>query len=170
MCADHRGDRLLVTTLRDYTRLVDGIHRTPQGWRYPTPAHLLLAQGRLFTPGPLPAGLLKMPGQFCFRNAALAARRHGLRYAEGMASFALDSGSLPTAHAWCVDVDGTAVDPTWPKGHGVAYLGIVIPESLWPGSDNIGVFDDLHRSSPVLRGELTPRDGADHGRPVPVPS
>ncbi|MFD0563080.1 hypothetical protein ACFQ2M_14305 [Kitasatospora saccharophila] len=70
-----------------YTRggLVDQAGR--RGWRHPTLYHLLLAEGRFFTPRQLPNEVRPMRLGECYRNAAITALRSkgALLYAEGFA-------------------------------------------------------------------------------------
>ncbi|MDG4795211.1 hypothetical protein [Micromonospora sp. WMMD1082] len=163
------AEHMLLDYVRGYADLIDASNQIADGWRHATSFHLLLASGRLFTPGPLPRGLGKMRDRFCFINAATAARRsHGLLYAEGIASFTVRGQPLSVPHAWCAATDGTAVDPTWDAGMGVAYLGIAITDaSLWPTS-NGGLFDDHRQSAPVLRDGFTPGATAALGRALPL--
>ncbi|SDT83440.1 hypothetical protein SAMN05216371_8271 [Streptomyces sp. TLI_053] len=89
------------------------------------PEAVVLAQGRLHTPTPWPAGMPRRSiGGKPFRNALRVARASAgsLAYAEG---FAL-RGREVVHHAWCVDVRGTAMDPTWPDGDGLAYVGVTL--------------------------------------------
>jgi hypothetical protein len=53
-----------------HAAFADARHCVPDGWRYGTSAHVLLAQGRLFTPGPLSGEIGRLPDQFCFRTPA----------------------------------------------------------------------------------------------------
>lgn len=165
------AENVLLEYVRAHIRFADDHYRVPDGWRYKTSSHLLLAQGRLFTPGPLPAQIGKLADRFCFRNASVTARAHApLLYAEGIAAFTVagTTGCLP--HAWCVTSDGTAIDPTWDPGTGVAYLGVAIADvALWP-TDTVGLLDDYQRSTPLLRDGLPPGSIADLGRsPTPAP-
>jgi hypothetical protein len=95
--------------------------------------------GRIFTHNgaPLPAGLhLGRPGK-CFENAQLAARSHGLGYAEGFAG--PTRAGRWTLHAWNTDRRGLAVDPTWgdrPGKHG-HYFGIAFDRL--PEGEDVGI-------------------------------
>lgn len=92
----------------------------------------VLAHGRAFTPVERPADVAAGARHQPFRNAfALASERPELRYHEG---FTLARGwtDQPNRHAWCVDPDGRAVDPTpgWAEPGGPlrdCYLGVAIP-------------------------------------------
>lgn len=125
------------------------------GWRHPTLYHLLLAEGRFFTPRQLPGEVRPMPLSECYRNAALTALRSkgALLYAEG---FAVVVGH-PLEHAWCVDAaTGDVVDPTW---HGAtrmtACLGLTVADpALWP-HDGTSILADDRRLVPLLRNGAT---------------
>lgn len=100
------------------------VARDRDGWVHGTPASLLLAHGRLFTPSPWPDG--DPPGEpgRCFIEAlSWACESVGaLAYVEGVAAADL---WREEPHAWCAGVDGTALDPTWPE-LGRAYLGLPV--------------------------------------------
>lgn len=163
------AEAAVVAYARAHIEFVDANHRRPQDWRYATKEHLLLDIGRLFTPGPLPDGIDKMPDRFCYSNAAAVARRRGLLYAEGIAAFSVSGTVCCLAHGWCVAADGTAIDPTWDPGTGIAYLGVAISdESLWPTDENSGVFDDYARASSLLATGFAPLTLAALGREVPA--
>lgn len=163
------AERALVAHLRGHAGFVDQNYRTPPGQLYATPEHLLLAHGRLFDLGRRPADIGKMRDRFCFQNAATAARRHGLLYAEGIAVFSVTSGFACLPHAWCVTSHAAVVDPTWDDGAGQAYLGITLADpDLWP-TDNRGLLHDHQRSAFLLRGELSLDSNASLGRAVPAP-
>ncbi|XVU24243.1 hypothetical protein ACQPZJ_44605 [Actinoplanes sp. CA-054009] len=154
--------------VRAHVTLVDRSGHTRAGWRYPTSSHLLLAEGRLYAPGPLPGEVGKMPDRFCFQNAAEVARLHGLTYAEGMAAFSNGGAFGCLAHAWCVTADGAVIDPTWDPGVGVAYLGIAVTDQrLWP-RQNRGLLDNYELSAPFLRGGFPPGSALPAGRSVPA--
>jgi hypothetical protein len=95
-----------------------GRSRIPERWYYRGPADLLLREGSWFTPK---AGALcrenALP-QACFRNSALYAISHGLRYIEG---YALNI--IPVHHAWCADQAGKVYETTWDR-IGSAYFGV----------------------------------------------
>ena len=57
----------------------------------------------------------------CYRNAArLALAQSQLVYCEGYAV-----AHFPVEHAWCVDVSGQVIEPTWPHLGG-EYFGVPI--------------------------------------------
>lgn len=69
----------------------------------------------------------RMQPKACFRNAAVYAERHGMLYEEGYAlsgRLAACGIVLPVEHAWCVDANGMAVDPTWEEPETSLYLGV----------------------------------------------
>jgi hypothetical protein len=88
--------------------------------------NFILKHGRIFPrtgPSPsryrMPEAQLKM----CYQNAfTLALRFHDeLAYAEGVAIV----GGIPgTDHAWCVDLDGNVIDPTWKYDKTQGYQGV----------------------------------------------
>ncbi|QID34383.1 hypothetical protein G3260_000158 [Streptomyces albus] len=132
----------LVDWLRGHLALESQLdHHGTAGWKYRSVYGLVAAHGRWFVPAALPAGVRALPKRQCFANAAATERRHPeLTYSEGFA-LAHDS-SVPTAHAWCTDADGHAIDPTWSDHGGSAYLGIVPPPALRPRAPrNWGVLE-----------------------------
>ena len=92
----------------------------------------LLAHGTAWQPVARPADVDPGSRHDAFRNAfRLARKRPQLRYCEG---FTLPRGydDLPNRHAWCIDGDGTVVDPSpgWAEPGGRlrdCYFGIAIP-------------------------------------------
>lgn len=80
-----------------------------------------------FPPAGKPGWCTWMPLKFCFRNAFEVATSHeDLRYAEGYALLVLGNGEqLWVHHAWVVDREGNAIDPTW-RSAGLRYMGIVV--------------------------------------------
>lgn len=83
-----------------------------------------LRLGRAFEPAPLPAGMQVGSKGQCYRNAgerALESERWG--YAEGFATLSVP---VPVHHAWLVDPEGRAVDPTWGYVPEAQYFGVVL--------------------------------------------
>ncbi|MFF2618532.1 hypothetical protein [Kitasatospora sp. NPDC058046] len=106
-------------------------------WTYTSQFDLLLREGRLFTPAPLPDGVERLHPGFCFTNAAQAADDHPelhLTYAEGYGTALIDATlALHTPHGWAVTPDGLALDPTWPHEDAGAYLGLPFADpGVWP--------------------------------------
>ncbi|MBE1580516.1 hypothetical protein ACFORH_39065 [Amycolatopsis roodepoortensis] len=92
------------------------------GWRYPGPAALLAAEGRLFTPAvtPVPDERLGKTGE-CWFNASVFADDHpGAVYVEG---WAMAVTGWEEKHAWC-GVGETAIEPTAGWAGATVYLGI----------------------------------------------
>ena len=88
----------------------------------------MLEQGQHFEHAEIPKHHLKHVGPMglCFMNAMKMALAHPdkYRYAEGYAH----SGFFPVHHAWVVDKDDRALDPTWHQKNerepGLAYYGV----------------------------------------------
>jgi len=90
--------------------------KAPEGFVYASTEAFLLAHGESFTPGPLPRRYARVRGELgqCYGNAQRIWRASDgqLDYCEG---YSLGS-VIPMLHAWCVEPDGTVVDPTWAWG------------------------------------------------------
>jgi len=143
------GVRAYLETVRALTKTRVGY----DGYAYKGPADLVLQRGTVFTPSPFPRQYARSQGvpQHCFDNAyVLATRTRGrLRYVEGYAA-----GIIPVEHGWCVDVDDRVVDPTWPDGVGVAYLGIVVDLEVVRRArrtENASALFDWQRRYPLCR-------------------
>jgi hypothetical protein len=108
--------------LREFLQLMARCHAgngpKPKGWRYHGPADLLVREGQFFQPGERATKWKRSEAHACFRNAAMYAMEHGLRYVEGYAS-----GIIPVHHGWCVDRGGNVVEVTWGE-MGSLYYGI----------------------------------------------
>lgn len=88
-----------------------------------TMASFYLRNGRRFWLDPKSAPGNRGVPNACYANAAaLAENCRDLRYCEG---FALRPGLVPVHHAWCIDVTGAVVDPTWRHVAGTDYFGVV---------------------------------------------
>ena len=96
-----------------------------RGYRWNSVEELLLEQGERHRWKPLPHGIKPMPPRQCFSNALWLLMKRPTRfiYVEGYAH-----RYIPTHHAWLLDRDGLAVDPTWTGD----------PE-LDPGRDYFGI-------------------------------
>ncbi|MGW1155992.1 hypothetical protein ACWD45_32515 [Streptomyces rubiginosohelvolus] len=144
-----------------------------EGWAYTSQYDLLLREGRLFTPAPLPAEAQRLHPGFCFTNAAQLANDHPelqLTYAEGYGAARIVGAAqtLHTPHGWAVTSEGLALDPTWPYEGASAYLGLTFADpSMWPHQL---VGRSLLQEPPFLREVLRSGlpDGllADLGRPI----
>ena len=113
-------------------------------WHYRGPADLLLREGKFYQPGDGPTRWNRSMPQACFRNAALYAITHRLRYVEGYAT-----GVMPVHHGWCVDAQGKVVEVTW-DFMGAAYFGVEFP----PMSVTRGVVLFNDRNVAIYRREL----------------
>ncbi|MFJ5278686.1 hypothetical protein [Streptomyces parvulus] len=124
------------------------------GWKHRSVYDLVATHGRWFTPAPLPTEVRPLPERRCFANASTTEREHPhLAYTEGFA-VAVDS-PVPTAHAWCTDLHGRVIDPTWYELGGSAYLGIRLPAHLRPRAPrNWGVLEAPDSLYPLLRSGL----------------
>lgn len=158
------AEERLIAMLRQYAAVYDGNGDRP-GWAYRSVPHLLLEQGRLFTPAPRAGDVPALPASLCYANAAMIARAYdGLIYAEGVALLADQPVQLE--HAWCVQPDGTVADPTWDDGAAAAYLGLPITDvRLWP-IDGQALLADFARFRPLLENGLPDGALARIGRPL----
>jgi hypothetical protein len=102
-----------------------------KGWAYPNFAALVLAHGRVFVPAPLPAMIDRRRPGHCFRSASDVADRSALTYVEGLALFS--GHPFAADHAWCVDAEGSTVDPSPPDGPALAYLGLPLVDEFRRG-------------------------------------
>lgn len=99
---------------------------------------LIVVTWQEFPPTRRPTGMRKRADKACYRNAQLMAtvdsRYDAFVYAEGLALAVLAGEPITWVHhAWFVDPDGNAVDPTW-KAPGRRYVGRVIPSALVVGA------------------------------------
>lgn len=127
--------------IREYLRLVAEIRDAPleEGWDCACYEDFILHYGYEFTlvvPDDLERG---MPGN-CFGNAAHYVVMHdGFHYCEGYATS--HKLPLPIPHAWVVDDDGHAVDPTWRYAEGEAsYFGVpLLRDAVWARLEKLRV-------------------------------
>ena len=94
------------------------------------PASALLRYAKTFEPtNTNPAWFTRGPAKQCFDNATqvlisrLAAGDTSVHYAEGYAMKA--ELPIPMQHAWLVDANNKAIDPTWSSVSNNLYFGIV---------------------------------------------
>ncbi|MEU8759468.1 hypothetical protein [Streptomyces sp. NPDC048659] len=166
------AETVLIHCLRQYAAEVDPTSEPVlEGWAYPSPFHLLLDVGRLFTPAPLPPAVAPLMVTFCYTNAVQTIADQedpALVYVEGFASCTVDSAVHHASHAWATD--GThAIDPTWPADSGCAYLGIPFADpAMWPHPlYGDGILEQYATLLPILREGLPADAVADIGRPLP---
>lgn len=89
--------------------------------------------GISFRPAALPPSILSGPAKECYHNAAkLAFSRSDLIYVEGFARWH-GGPPFPFDHAWCCDLAGNVVDPTWGKAPGTEYFGVAFQTSFVQG-------------------------------------
>lgn len=145
----------LIKFLEDVRRVQERCFRLKtKGYRYASIEDFLLKEGRAFEPVPRPNGITKMADKQCFKNCfqLATASRGKYRYAEGYGA-----SIIPVSHAWLVDGEGNAVDPTW-RNPGSAYFGIVIPEKLLLTivlrKGTYGCLDDWENRWPILKNGL----------------
>ncbi|MEU2358611.1 hypothetical protein ABZ599_37565 [Streptomyces misionensis] len=129
-------------------------HDGTAGCKYRSVYELVAARGHWFIPAALPPEVQTLPERQCFANAAATEREHPhLVYTEGFA--VADGSPVPTAHAWCTDTNGYAIDPTWSDLGGSAYLGIALPRTLRPRAPrNWGVLEAPDSLYPLPRNGL----------------
>ncbi len=114
-------------------------------WKYRGFEELLLECGTVMQPKPLPKTLKLGQPRLCYANCqCLVLKNRSLTYVEG---YAMAAGvPLPLQHAWLLDTDGCAIDPTW-ETLGSCYLGIPLAtswiKSIWDSRKQKGRTDEL---------------------------
>lgn len=114
-------------------------------WKYRGFEELVLECGRVMEPKPLPKNVKRGLPRLCYANCQrLVLKNRSLTYVEG---YAMAQGvSLPLQHAWLLDADGCAIDPTW-DSPGCCYLGIPLAtswvKSIWNSRKQKGRTDEL---------------------------
>lgn len=169
-----RGEEYLVSYLR---RAAESIRPSAavieEGWIYTSHFDLLLREGRLFTPAPLPDGIGRLHPGFCYTNSSQLAEEHPeleLTYVEGYGTAPISGGQVvPLPHGWAATPEGVVLDATWPHEQGTAFIGLPFADpAMWPDPRS---GRSLLQEPPFLGDWL--RDGlprgvlADLGRPVP---
>jgi hypothetical protein len=103
----------------------------PPGWKYGTAEGYITDKGKAYTGVPLPKGMRMGREKQCFKNATDAVMAHpGWTYAEGYAA-PYNTKGFATLHAWAVNEDGNAVDPTWPHAELNDYYGVEYPTAQY---------------------------------------
>lgn len=114
-------------------------------WKYRGFEQLVLECGTMIELKPLPKTIKMGQPRLCYANCQqLALKNRSLTYVEG---YAIAAGvSLPLHHAWLLDTDGCAIDPTW-ETPGCCYLGIPLAtawvKSIWDSRKQKGRTDEL---------------------------
>ena len=115
----------------------------------------VLQNGREFIPAELPSGYELGEKKECFTNAIHLAVQKDLVYVEGYC-FQI----IPFHHAWCVDRDGTLIEPTLEKPLDYEYFGVGF-NSAWAMGHMMkrgyyGLLDDWENGWPILTGKVDP--------------
>lgn len=89
----------------------------------------------------------------CFFNAAkLVLDSFKYTYCEGFAFGQV----LPVVHAWCIDVNGNVIDPTWSKGSdyiGVPFTNQYLIQRLAKTGYYGSLIDNFQEGFPLLTGK-----------------
>ena len=128
--------------------LMKNIHKNPD-WNYRSFQELILDCGLAMKGKPRSSDIDLGRPKSCYYNCQQLIFTHEeLIYVEGYA-IAQDV-SLPLSHAWLMDRDGHAIDPTW-ETPGAAYFGVPLA-TAWVESflclrvrrDDLSIFDGNH--------------------------
>jgi hypothetical protein len=118
----------MMTELRNYLKVTAEVSRrcarsngTSHELAVVSIPEFVLKHGREYEPAELADGIELGKRGECFRNAWQLVERFSdeLTYVEGYAI-----SIIPMHHAWCVDADGNAVDPTWEYDWTRQYFGV----------------------------------------------
>jgi hypothetical protein len=111
----------LKTMLQERADLMKTIHSKNEHWKYKGFEELVLECGREMKPIPAPKYIKHGIPKQCYFNCLELIKKHpDLTYVEG---YALGDISFPVSHAWLMNPQGKALDPTWESG-GLCYIGI----------------------------------------------
>jgi len=108
----------------EYARAMSRRARHPgsDGWAYGSIHDVVLDQGRVFDPAPLPDNVYPaLPGHSS-KAAAILADRLAAVYVEGLAL--LPDARTVIEHAWCTTFTGDVIDPNLAGDSAAAYLGV----------------------------------------------
>lgn len=124
--------KILLSFLKDASSYaIEEMKEDKTGWKYCSFEEVLLDIGQEMKPFIRPRYIKRGRPNFCYANCQqLVLKSDTLKYVEGYA-IAVDEriSGCPIPHAWVVDSDGRAYDPTW-QDVGWYYLGIVFPTPL----------------------------------------
>jgi hypothetical protein len=98
---------------------------------------LVLRHGLEFKGSARPDWLQRGTPKECFTNASVLATMTGVVYVEGFVMRA--SLPIPIHHGWCIDDDGTVLDPTIDRPEECEYYGIPINQDF--------LFEQLEQTS-----------------------
>jgi hypothetical protein len=107
--------------------LMRSLRKEPD-WKFSCYEEMYLKYGIFMEPREVPKELKSEPS-YCYYNCQQIIRKRkykGLAYVEGYAI--AQNVSIPINHAWLLDGDGYAIDPTW-KETGLLYFGIPLSNS-----------------------------------------
>ena len=121
--------RTLLSFLKDAsTCSIEETKQDRASWKYCSFEEALLDIGQEMKPLVRPRHIKRGRPNFCYANCQqLVLHSDTLKYVEGYAVAADDYCPIP--HAWVIDTDGRAYDPTW-KDVESYYFGIVFSTSL----------------------------------------
>lgn len=137
-------------TAKGHCELMAEAHRRLGSTMIPVEV-FLLEYGQEFEENPRPDWVPQMTPKMCFANCftlVMENRDRGLAYCEG---YTLSSDlPLPIHHAWCVEEDGTLIEPTIrdkPEGETITYFGVKVPnfDDLFDVVEETGTYSILFK-------------------------
>lgn len=117
-------------TAKGHCELMAEAHRRLESTMIPVEV-FLLEHGEEFEANPRPDWVPQMTVKMCFANCFKLAMENQdkLAYCEG---YVLSSDlPIPIHHAWCVEEDGTLIEPTIgdkAEGETITYFGVKVPD------------------------------------------
>lgn len=156
----------IISNIREFLQMEVDMLKTMRNLHrihgYLSMSDFLLQHGRNFEPAPLPDDVKKGRAKECYCNAANIVIDEPERfiYCEGYAV-----GVIPVMHAFCIDVEGRVVDPTWygksERGRtptlGTEYFGIAIKKDYLVKTliknERYGVIDQWQAEWPIMRDD-----------------